>query len=616
VISVNHPAQGFHLVGMATFPVSLNEKGWKIPSVSGWQKLSSSSPPTTAANWGIAISDDFIVIDVDIKNGKRGQDSFNRMLDLLPRPLLSMQYRVQTMSGGWHYWFKKPPELKTRKHNPNYPDIDFLSRGEMAIGEGTDFRVPGKEAYKVVQGQFNPSDSISFSVHVPDFPEEWYPIVEQAEREEKPDDYDFRDDQVAINSYIQDLKTYPEAIANKNGNDTTYLAACKGRDFGLNEETTLSILLEHYNPRCQPQWDELELNGIVYNAYRYATGQVGKDNYRNRLLELPDDTEHLPIVSATPNRKGLNVYTAQSLMTKVFPPLNYVVPGLMTEGLALLVGAPKTGKSWMALSLAVAVATGGLAINGEATEQGQVLYLALEDSERRLKARLSRLQLEEIPADLYISNQSSQATIGGLDDLIAWLDQHSRCRLVIVDTLQRFRTFSSRESYASDYASLIPLQELAIQRGITILMVHHTRKSTESTDPFDRVSGTTAITGAADCTWILSRDRNDDEGRLNITGRDIEEKELILSFQTLTCQWRVVGEAEEIDGSDEEHDVINTIKVCGPVTAKDLTSKLGLTGPAARKRLSRMNRKRKLLKLENGSYGLPEAEFQQASTAS
>src|SRR5215211_983634 len=76
-----------------------------------------------------------------------------------------------------------------------------------------------------------------------------------------------------------------------------------------------------------------------------------------------------------------NIIGANALWNKEFPPPKFAVPNVIPEGVMILAGKPKLGKSWLAYHLAIAVAAGGVAF-GEyrVTDPGAALYLALEDS--------------------------------------------------------------------------------------------------------------------------------------------------------------------------------------------------------------------------------------------
>src|SRR5918997_2559398 len=87
---------------------------------------------------------------------------------------------------------------------------------------------------------------------------------------------------------------------------------------------------------------------------------------------------------------GVRFFTAAELMAEELPPVRWVVPDILPEGVTFLAGRPKLGKSWMVLGLGVAVATGGVALGTKRVERGEVLYLSLEDPKRRIHNRLRK----------------------------------------------------------------------------------------------------------------------------------------------------------------------------------------------------------------------------------
>ena len=92
----------------------------------------------------------------------------------------------------------------------------------------------------------------------------------------------------------------------------------------------------------------------------------------------------------------LITHTGEQLMTLSLPPTRMVVTGLIPQGLHILGGAPKVGKSWLTLWLCIQVARGE-PVWELPTEQGTVLYLSLEDSFCRIQNRLWDLTDEVIP---------------------------------------------------------------------------------------------------------------------------------------------------------------------------------------------------------------------------
>jgi RecA-family ATPase len=119
-------------------------------------------------------------------------------------------------------------------------------------------------------------------------------------------------------------------------------------------------------------------------------------------------------------------------------------------------------------------------------------------------------------------------------------------RLVIIDVLMMFRPAGNRSdnSYEADYNAIKGLQALAGQFNVAIVVVHHTRKSGSDVDPFEKVSGTLGLSGAADAALILDRDGNG--ATLYGRGRDVEEVEVAVSFDKATCRWNILGAASEV----------------------------------------------------------------------
>lgn len=251
-------------------------------------------------------------------------------------------------------------------------------------------------------------------------------------------------------------------------------------------------------------------------------------------------------------------FSAEELMTAELPPLVWVVPTLVPTGLTLLAGKPKMGKSWLAMELGLAVATGGtLMVRIECPRAG-VLYLALEDSVRRFQTRLSALlQGKPAPANLFGHVEWPRMDKSGLERLDAFLLAHADVRLVIVDTLAKVRTPSnaSANAYAEDYAALAGLKRLADTRGVAMIVIHHLRKM-RSEDPFEEISGTNGLTGAADTIMVLARKRNSTEAVLHVTGRDLEEKQLSLSFHTEPVGWELVGDVPGEPACSEPREAI------------------------------------------------------------
>ena len=241
--------------------------------------------------------------------------------------------------------------------------------------------------------------------------------------------------------------------------------------------------------------------------------------------------------------KDLNLYTMQTLFEQPLEPIDFLVDGLFAKGLYILGGSPKVGKSWLALQLCMAVCT-GTPFLGRPTRQGEVLYLALEDGPQRLHSRALRLT-RTAPAGLYLCGQALPIGQGLEQQLERALEEHPGIRLIILDTLQKVRIESGNGmSYAADYRDASALKSVADRYHICLLAIHHLRKLPDE-DPFNRLSGTNGLSGAADGSLVLLRTkRQENTAVLSATGRDIEDQEETLEFDD--CRWNRTTDPEQL----------------------------------------------------------------------
>src|SRR5262245_46999141 len=257
-------------------------------------------------------------------------------------------------------------------------------------------------------------------------------------------------------------------------------------------------------------------------------------------------------------RDGL--ITAAELQTKQFAPVRIVVPGLIPEGVTIVAGKPKIGKSFLALDICMAVAGDRFVLGEIKPVQGDALYLALEDNERRLKKRVDKiLQAAKCP-ELEIHTEYRRVDQGGLDDIEEWCEAHPARRLIWIDTFVKIRPLAGKneQSYTFDYRSIEGLQKLSGQYQVGIVLNHHLRKASSEDDAFDDVSGTLGLTGAADTIVIMKRMAG--MVKVFVRGRDIEEAEYAAEFNKQTCRWRLVGEADEVFRSEQRQAIAAALK--------------------------------------------------------
>jgi archaellum biogenesis ATPase FlaH len=236
----------------------------------------------------------------------------------------------------------------------------------------------------------------------------------------------------------------------------------------------------------------------------------------------------------------LEIMSAQSIIEASFDQPEWIVEGLLTCGLTLLVGSPKAGKSWLILGFLNQISLGN-PVWGFATHQCGTLYLALEDVRERIQQRLWRIT-DVSSEDFHVATHSGTLGSGLLEQLDQYLSSFPNTKVIVIDTLTLVRDESSDSAYARDYKDLNALKGFADEHRIAMVVVHHTRKLA-SADVFATVSGTNGITGAADQTMVLVRASHaTGEATLSITGRDTPDRELRLKFHD--CVWELVGEVD------------------------------------------------------------------------
>lgn len=313
-----------------------------------------------------------------------------------------------------------------------------------------------------------------------------------------------------------------------------------------------------------------------------------------------------PRAATPPPAVGIDWTSGVELMSTEFPEPKWAVPGLVAEGVTLLVGPPKVGKSWMALGLALSVAAGGRALGKVQVSAGKVALLALEDTGRRLQHRLRMLLAgEAIPDGLSITTEAPTLD-DGLTDALDELDT-AALRLVIVDVLQRVRPRSGSESvYERDYAAVAALKAWSDRHRVPVAVLHHTRKA-GSDDFLATVSGSHGLAGAADAVLVMARARNSADATLSITGRDIEEAEHALRFDATRGTWTLLdGPASDYELSDTRRRILDVLREyaepLGPTAVAEVT---GLKVEVVKVRLREMAEADQVLQQGRGRYTAP-----------
>ena len=228
----------------------------------------------------------------------------------------------------------------------------------------------------------------------------------------------------------------------------------------------------------------------------------------------------------------LHLISADTLFYQPLDHPKMLIDGILSNGLAILSGDSKIGKSWMVLWLCLKISQGE-PVWGLPTAQTDVIYLALEDNDWRIQQRMQEL-IDEPPKNLHFGFSCGKLGAELEGQIKGFLEDNPNTGLLFIDTLQMVRdNVSSRvNAYAQDYKDLSALKKIADDHKMCIFLVHHNRKEHDGSNVFNDMTGSTGIAGVADTCMVLRKeDRFGNDAVLSITGRDIEEKRLKLTMR-------------------------------------------------------------------------------------
>lgn len=255
------------------------------------------------------------------------------------------------------------------------------------------------------------------------------------------------------------------------------------------------------------------------------------------------------------------------------------------EGLILLAGRPKLGKTTLLRQKSVAIATGGLFF-GEPCKKSKVLFLSLEENIRlmRRKLRLARYTGDDLQdIDLHFEWPRG---IAGAEEVNRYLKEHPNVRYVVVDSLTKFRELPDRNTppFMADYEAMQHLHAVVKDRdGCAIEVLHHTRKG-KSEDPIDDISGTYGLTAGCDGYFVM---RHCETGALLYAGgRMWDRDEGTFSLTRANQRWEL-GEVPD-DLTDDQRYVMELLEKAGGMGPSELAKARQVGRAAAYKMLVRL----------------------------
>lgn len=510
--------------GWSVFPVSVETKRPLTPHGC----LDAKTDPGAIENWwkkwpdaaiGVATgsASGFIAVDLD-KDEDKGLDGYHE-LRLWEREHGSLPNTVQSITGrgGAHLLFRY-----------NGTDIRNSSSDKL---EGVDVR--GEGGYIIVPPSKHPSGN-SY---------EW---------EISPEDIEMAD----VNDLVFDLVRkeaptteqhfeLPDKIKPGSRNDVLYKLACSLQGKGIPDEGIYQSVRSVNLERCEDPLSDDEIRRIVTSATRYEKGEI-IDPATIRLGE---------------KKKMRKLKKASDLVKKNLPELNVLVGvgedlPILLEGTCILSAKPKVGKSWFALAMSIAIASGEDFL-GFKTQKKSVLYLDFESGEVVQKKRLLQMLKDRpVPDNLYIESEADPLDRGFAVQIEDYIEQDPDIGLVVVDLFQGVRSTpkTHKESeYDHAYRDITPLNEIAQKYHISIMLVCHDRKQTDPDDPFANILGSTGLQGAVTQMMVMFRKRADDPIHVSIKGKTIDGQR-DFNVRIDNAEWSIVEGTTEDAQEQKEWD--------------------------------------------------------------
>ena len=496
-------------------------------------------------------SSDLLVIDIDVKNDQPGRASWKEFAN--GRDIDT--YTIRTPSGGEHRYYKWDPAL-------DFTKIQELLPGVEAIGNRQCATIPG--SFYASGGQYVVTSDVPIAP-----PPAW--LVEKI-RQHKPKQ------KAAAGGDPAGGKIAP---GERNAALTSLAGTMQRR--GVSPEATYAALRIENDTRCDPPLPLEEVKSIVKSVLRY------KPAPGTNVKEFKADTG-----------EGI---TSKALLDKEFTDPQWIVSDLLPEGMLLLAGKPKTGKSWLALQIAAAASVGVPFLNHFDTMRSKVLYLALEDTERRLRKRFDIIK--GLGSDDLIFHTDWPRGIPGIQAIKDALEASPDIKLLVIDTLVRFLPDIDFNSYSDTYPVVSSIKHLSDDYGVSILAVVHTRKSA-SDDFIDTVTGSNAFTGATDATMVLTRGRGDADGFIVAAGRDMDDVDIALKL-VKDVGWEYLGEGKEHRISDSKRQIIEALKEASePIGPKDVSAMIAGDYGKVKLIMYRMEKEGLIIKKSHGKYDVYE----------
>jgi hypothetical protein len=383
----------------------------------------------------------------------------------------------------------------------------------------------------------------------------------------------------------------------------------KGAGDAAIHQTQLAVTAALVNRGCAID----EVVNTVLAATRAAAGEEGarwnwgREERDIRAMCTTWQRKKLNGAQPAPPLRG---HTMAQLGAMEFLPVTFLIADVIpAEGVTLICSKPKVGKSWLLYDLCISATVDRDMFGGRRPAQGHSLYLALEDSLRRMRSRGEKLLPAwegPWPSTLRVVTEWPRVDQGGLEEIRSWVTGvragGGSVACVVIDVLKMVRPAGQdrKAAYDRDYEALTGLRSLSHELGVGFVVAHHTRKA-EADDAIDKVSGTHGLSGAADTVIVIDR-TGDGNFVFDIRGRDVEAAQLAASFDRETCRWTILGDADEVQRSDTRKSILAALAAADTLSPTEIAAATGLSQGAVGLALYRMCRAGEVAKASRGKY--------------
>ena len=546
----------------------------KHPAFKGWQDAANGDPATVDRWWkqnpnyniGFACGtkSNAFVFDVDPRNG--GADSYELLISEHGR--MPDTWQQITGGGGMQFFFRFPA---------------FKVGNCAGMWQGIDIK--GEGGYVVVPPSIHPDtgreyqwDGLEDIDHTPlgEAPE-W--LIEALHHKFCPVQEVHHSDRLPIGEKIH------------KGVQHVTLVSLAGamRRMGMSATDIYPTLWQVNQDHCDEPGPAENIWKIAESMDRYQVHDKSLFSTATKLWRLTKYHEE----REKERKESYAAVDGYELLTHPPDPIQELVEGVFHNGLTILAGPPKSGKSWLVLGLALAVASGGRFLGSLPVKSaGSVAYFALEESQRRTSGRIKKLVLDDNQAlrNIEFMYELPALEQGG----IAHLEQYIVDRapsMVIIDTLMAFVTGDKTargDVFRQDYREIKALQDIATKHDTAILVVHHTNKV--GGDGVQAVAGSHGVTAAADCIWTLRR-QPQKRAMFCVTGREVDDQEFLLELDIVRAiGWNLIGEGEAVRYVEEREEIQKLLRVEGQSSASKIAGLLRLNANRVRDALEQMRR--------------------------